>query len=154
MERQQYAETRDGIHSYATRNLPPGFTPDIPVDGGNKTNGISGVLADTGSMQGSIKKGSIKSGSGSLMKKGGSKKGGSRRNSVAMSAMHEMLQPIMEDDGTYKLYINLQAFAYTADAYRQLHPKCNYFCLSKQTDAYPNTAVPKQAGFASTAAPD
>jgi len=113
-------------------------------------------MGDTGSIKGStrgsVKQGSLKSTAGST-KKGGSRKGGSRKNSVAMGSTLDMLQPIMEDDQTYSLYVNLQAFACTGDAYRQLHPKAACFMVQKQTDAYPNMSVPKPRGFAAVAAP-
>jgi len=154
MERQQYAETRDGVHSYAVRSLPPGFTPDVDEGRNNGGGSMTGMLEGSGSMQGSMKKGSIKSGTGSLLKKGGSKKSGaSRRNSLLQPGGVDMLQPIMEDDATYRLYINLQAFAYTSDSYRQLHPKVNNFMLSKQTDVFPNAVVPSQKGFAASNGP-
>lgn len=136
MERQQYAETRDGVPCYATRSLPPGFTPDIPALMGEGSQG-AGNPFDTDSNKGSMK-GSIKG-------------GGNRRSSL--NAAQDMLPAIMEDDAKYRLYINIQASALTSDSYRRLHPNYNQFLLETATDVYPNTAVPDQAGYAGKAAP-
>jgi len=166
MERQQYAETRPDIPCLATRNLPPGFGDESPGGGGGgNQSGIAGMVGD-GSIGGggsvaqggsmSMKnKGSIKSntGAGSTKKGKGSMASGSRRGSLTMSQHNHGLQPIQEDDSTYRLYVNLEAFAYSSDSYRTLHPKYNMFLVAKQTDAYPSIEVPALKGYAKSTPP-
>jgi len=152
MERQQYAETRDGVACLATRNLPPGFEDDaagltvqmanIPhgLDGGSSSK-HAGSQKHAASLKGSLKEGSLKKG----------KTGKSL--TMASGGNDNALQPILEDDSKYRLFVNLQASAMTPNSYRALHPKYSQFMILKQTEPYANLTTRMPAGYGASAAP-